>query len=172
MVSGVSVLGDDNLLVTLYAKGITNACIGVGSAKDNSIRKTLYEKVKQAGFFIPALFHPKTIVSKESKISEGVQIMAGAVIQVDSSIGKNTIINTGAIIEHDCNIGSHVHICPSTTLSGGCLIGEGAFIGAGATVIQGIRIGSNAIIAAGSVVVRDVLDNTKVSGVPAREVNG
>lgn len=171
VVSGISVLGSDKLLVELYEKGIKNACIAVGSIKDNSKRKMLYEKVKQTGFFIPFLIHPQTIVSKVSKISDSVQIMAGAIIQAESIIGENTIVNTGSIIEHDCRIGKHVHICPGTVISGGCEIHESAFIGAGTTVIHGIKIGRNVTVGAGSVVTRDVPNDSKVMGVPAKQVD-
>lgn len=167
-VSGVTVLGDDRILPALYGKGLKNACIAVGSVKDNSKRKALYEKVKHAGFSIPALVHPSAIISGKSQIHEGVQIMAGTIVQTGSLIGENTIVNTGAIVEHDCAVGNHVHICPGATLSGNCLIGEGAFIGAGATVLQGVKIGSNSIVSAGAVVIKDVLDNTTVIGVPAK----
>ena len=167
-VSGVTVLGNDSVLPELYGKGIKNACIAVGSVKDNSRRKALYEKVKDAGFSIPALVHPSAIISGKSQIRKGVQIMAGAIVQTGALIGENTIVNTGAIVEHDCAVGNHVHICPGATLSGNCLIGEGAFIGAGATVLQGIKIGNNSIVSAGAVVIKDVLDNTTVIGVPAK----
>lgn len=170
-VSETPVLGGDELLSGLYKKGIKNACIGVGSIKDNGKRKMLYEKVKQLGFYVPALIHPRTVVSKNVQIGDGVQIMAGTIVQTGCSIEENTIVNTGAIIEHDCNIGKHVHICPGTVISGGCIFGDSVFIGAGATVIQGIKIGSNSIVAAGAVVVENVPDNTKVMGVPARIVN-
>lgn len=171
-VSGISVLGNDDLLRELYAKRIENACIAIGSIKDNSKRNVLYEKVKLLGFSVPFLLHPKaTISNNDTKISEGVQIMAGTIVQAGCSIGENTIVNTGAIVEHDCIVGNHVHICPGAVISGGCTTGDCAFIGAGATVIQGIKIGNNSIVAAGAVVINDVPDGETVMGVPARIVN-
>lgn len=167
-ISGFQVIGADDVLIDLHKKGIKNACIAVGSVKDNSKRKTLYEKVKYAGFSIPALVHPSAIISDKSQIQEGVQVMAGAVIQTNCMIGENTIINTGAIVEHDCIIGRHVHICSGAVISGGCEIQDGVFIGAGATLIQGIKVGKNSIIAAGAVVINDVHANAKVMGVPAK----
>jgi sugar O-acyltransferase (sialic acid O-acetyltransferase NeuD family) len=165
---GISVLGKDNLLSDLYNKGVKNACIGVGSVNKNDKRKRLYEKVRKIGFNVPELVHPQSIVSNESKISEGVQVMAGAIIQTHTILNPNTIINTGAIVEHDCIIGKHVHICPGVVISGGCIIGDAAFIGAGATVIQGVKIGREALIGAGSVVVRDVPDGAVVKRVPPK----
>jgi UDP-perosamine 4-acetyltransferase len=168
-VSGISVLGNDTLLSDLYNKGIRNACIAIGSVKDNSRRKILYEKVKQVGFSVPSLLHPQSIVSKyNTKIYEGVQIMAGAIVQTCCSIGENTIVNTGAVIEHDCVVGNHVQISPGAVISGGCVISNSAFVGTGATMIHSIKIGSNSVVSAGAVVVNNVPDNTRVMGVPAK----
>jgi len=164
----VPVLGGDELLNELFNSGVAMACIGVGSIRDNSIRRKLYEKVKQIGFSVPSLLHPKAVLSETSKIAEGVQVMVGTIVQVNNFIDENTIINTGAIVEHDCIIGKHVHICPGTIISGGCIIGDSAFIGAGATVIQGIKIGKNTIVAAGSLVVNNVPDGALAKGIPAR----
>lgn len=167
-VLGISVLGKDDLLPEFYKRGIKNVCIGVGSIKDNNNRKKIYEKVKQIGFHVPFLIHPKAIISGDTKISEGVQIMAGATIQTGCVIGENTIINTGAIVEHDCSVGRDVHICPGSVISGECTVSDGVFVGAGATVIQGIKIGKGVLVGAGAVVIRDVQDNVKVMGIPAK----
>lgn len=167
-ISEIPVLGGDELLGELYNRGINNTCIGMGSIKDNSKRKMLYEKVKKLNFTVPHLIHPGAIISQKATIAEGIQVMAGAIIQTDAHINQNTIINTGAILEHDCTVGEHVHICPGAVISGGCTIDDGVFVGAGATVIQGIKIGVNSVVAAGAVVVRDVPANSKVMGIPAR----
>ncbi|RJR21780.1 MAG: acetyltransferase [Nitrospiraceae bacterium] len=168
-ISGVPVIGKDDLLPGIFERDrIINACIGVGSTRDNSLRRALYEKVKQIGFSVPSLVHPKAVVSASCRISEGTQLMASSVVQPCSFIGENTIINTGAIIDHDCNVGRHVHICPGAVLSGECLVGEGSFIGTGATIVNGIKIGKNVTIGAGSVVVNDIADDSVVKGVPAR----
>lgn len=167
-IAGIPIVGGDDMLHGLFSDGITLACIGVGSVGDNSIRKRLYEKVKQVGFAVPCLVHPKAVTSDGSRICEGVQVMAGTVIQSNAFIGENSIINSGAIVDHDCVVGKHVHISPGAVLSGGVILGERVFIGAGATVIQGVKIGSNALVSAGAVVIRDVPDGAKVMGVPAK----
>ncbi len=168
MVLDVPVLGGDDLLSRQIKEGITLACIGVGSVGDNSKRARLYKTVKEIGFSVPCQIHPQAIVKEnEVNLSEGVQVMAGVIIQSGSFVRENTIINTGSIVEHDCVIGKHVHICPGAVISGGVIIGDSTFIGAGATIIQGIKIGDNSVVAAGAVVVNDVGDGLKVKGVPA-----
>jgi sugar O-acyltransferase (sialic acid O-acetyltransferase NeuD family) len=165
---GIPVLGDDDLLVNLKTKGIKNACISVGSVRDNTKRQLLFEKALQAGFAIPAMVHPSAFVSQSATIADGVQIMAKAVVQSSCVIKQNSIINSGAIVEHDCSIGRNVHICPGCVVSGGCTINDNAFIGAGATIINSIIIDRAAIIAAGAVVTKNVPAETTVKGVPAK----
>ncbi len=168
MISGIPVLGSDDLLPVFFRKGVKNVCIAIGSVRDNNKRKQIYKKVRRLGFKVPYLIHPHSIVSENNTvISDAVQIMAGAVIQTDVSLGENTIINTGAIVEHDCSVGRHVHVCPGSVISGGCEIGDGAFIGAGATIIQGLKIGKGSLVGAGSVVIRDIPDGATVKGAPA-----
>ncbi len=142
----------------------------IGSTCNTDLRKKVYQKFKQAGYCFLSIVHPKSIVEDSAKLGEGVQVMLGAILQAGVTVGDNCIINTGASIDHDCNIGHHVHIAPGTVLSGTCTIGDSTHIGTGATVIQNIKIGNACTIGAGSIVVRDVTDNQKVFGVPARVV--
>src|SRR3972149_1364450 len=94
-IAGIPVLGKDDLMSNLYATGVKHACIAVGSIKDNSKRKFLYEKVKRIGSQVPSLLHPYSIISKDTIISEGVQVTAGAIIQKGSTIGLRPIMDTG-----------------------------------------------------------------------------
>lgn len=167
-VLGVKVLGADSLIPQLYEAGVKKACIGLGGVKSTSGRKKLYELARRSGFSVPALVHPKALVSVEARVEAGAQIMAGAIVQVNASVNENAIVNTGAIIEHDSVVESHAHIGPGAIVCGGCVIGEGAFVGAGATVIQGVRVGKGSTVAAGALVISDVPDGAVVKGVPAR----
>ncbi|MFH1304001.1 MAG: acetyltransferase [Planctomycetota bacterium] len=167
-IKGFAVLGTDAELPTLRDQGIQHVAIAVGSVKCNLLRKTLFDRSRKFGFKIPALVHPRAIVSAGVELTEGVQVMAGAIIQTDTKIGEGTVINTGAQVDHDCHIGSQTFLSPGVILSGGVIVGDNSFIGAGAVVIQGVKIGKNAVVAAGAVVIHDVEDGALVKGVPAR----
>lgn len=141
---------------------------GIGIAESTLKRKQIFETYKAAGYSFIQVIHRSVIVSSDVRLAEGVQLMAGSIIQPGSQIGLNTLINTQASVDHDCLVGAHVHIAPGATLCGGVTVGNGALIGAGATILQGIRIGTNSLVGAGSVVTKDVPDGVKVIGVPAR----
>lgn len=143
---------------------------GLGSVASTSGRKEIYQKFRLQGYTFASLCHPTAWVADSAVLAEGVQIMAGAIVQAGCQLGENTLINTRAVVEHDCLIREHVHLASGALLCGDVWIGEGTHVGAGATVIQGIRIGKNVCIGAGSVVVQNVSDGAKIVGVPAREM--
>jgi len=169
-VSGVRVLGDDTYLPELYAQGVRDAFIGVGTVGDSQSRIRVYELARRHGFRIVPAIHPTAVVAASAKIGDGPTIMANAIINPDAHLGDNVIVNTRAVVEHDCVIGDHVHIATGAVLAGMVTVGRGAHIGAGATIRQGLTIGEGAIVGAGAVVVRDVPAGTTVVGVPAEPI--
>lgn len=146
---GLSVLGGDDALNHVNPIGVS-LVNGVGQLVGSEARRDLFERLSSAGFTFSTLIHPAAWVSPSAKLAEGVQVMAGAIIQAGCSVDRNTIINTRASVDHDCTIGQHVHIAPGATLCGGVEVEDEAFIGAGAVVIQGLRVGSRAIVGAGA----------------------
>ncbi|MHB1126568.1 MAG: acetyltransferase [Bacillota bacterium] len=168
-IKDIEILGDDEVIFKYSPKNI-RLVNGLGSVKTTLNRQLIFEYFKRKGYVFTSVIHPNSIIASDVLLLEGVQIMAGAIIQSGAKIGMNTILNTRASIDHDCIIGDHVHLAPGVVLSGGVTVGYGTHIGVGATVIQGITIGTNALISAGSLVIKDVMDESKVMGVPAKEV--
>ena len=137
--------------------------IGIG---DNGIRKKLVLSLDGIRF-INAI-HPRSVVSANVKIGFGCAIMAGAVINTSTALGNHVIVNTRSSIDHDCEVGDFVHLSPGSTICGGVTIGEGSQVGAGATILPNLTIGSNVVIGAGAVVTKDIPDNSRAIGIPAR----
>lgn len=164
---GARVLGDDAALDQIDPAGV-ELINGMGQLTSNCYRQMLHQKMKQKGFVFATVIHPAAWVDESAQLAEGVQVMAGAVIQADCVVAEGSIINTKASVDHDCRIGEHVHIAPGATLCGGVVVGREAFIGSGATVIQSKTIGSQAVVAAGAVVARDVPAGQLLMGATAR----
>ncbi|MGZ0076704.1 acetyltransferase [Methylomonas sp. YC3] len=153
---GVRVLGDDSAIRAYAADGIA-LVNGIGSLPgDGGLRANLYQRFLAQGYRFKAVVDPRAFTASDVQLANGVQVMAGAIIQTGTQIAENCIINSGAIVEHDCRIGRDAHIAPGAVLSGGVELGDKVHIGTGATIIQGLRIGSGSVVGAGSVVTRDV----------------
>lgn len=164
---GIAHLGDDSAAF-LHAPDQVRLVNGVGSIRSTVLRRTIYERFVQKQYIFATVIHPSAIIAPEVHIEDGVQVMAGAVVQAGSRLGTNAIVNTGACVDHDCWIEAHAHIAPGVTLSGDVHIGKGAHIGIGASIIQGVKVGAASIVGAGAVVVGDVPAGVTVVGVPAR----
>lgn len=141
----------------------------VGSIKETTRRFEIFKKFKTLGFNFRSIRHPSSVVSKiDISSGEGLQVMAGAVINVSASLGDNVLINTRAVVEHDTTIGSNTHVASGAVICGGCLVGENVHVGAGSTVNQSLTIGSGSVIASGSVIIDNVQPFSLVAGVPAK----
>ena len=167
--NGINVIGNDEAIFR-YSPESVHLVNGIGYTGKTEKRRELFDFFKGKGYSFAGVIHPSAVVSLDVQMDEGVQVMAGAVIQTGSKIKKNTIINTKVSVDHDCVIGSHVHLAPGVTISGGVQVADDVHIGAGATIIQEIRIGKKCSIGAGSLVLNNVKDGVTVFGVPAREV--
>ena len=169
-VYGVPVIGGDEAVLH-HAPDEVKLVNGIGSTGSTALRTKVYDRFKMQGYSFAMVIHPSAIISGRARLCEGVQVLAGAVINTDAVIGADSIVNTNASVDHGCTIGENVHIAPGCTLSGCVAVGSGTHIGTGSSVIQGITIGSNVLIGAGSVVLDDIEDNAKVYGVPAKIQN-
>jgi len=143
---------------------------GVGFVQTPEPRQRVFHTYTQTGYVFPALVHPFTWVAADVHVGEGVQIMAGAVVQTGTTLGTNTLVNTGARIDHGCQIGPHSHVACGAVLCGDVQLGSHTFIGAGAVVIQGIGLGSHCTVGAGSVVLHSHGDRQRLVGAPARAI--
>jgi sugar O-acyltransferase (sialic acid O-acetyltransferase NeuD family) len=143
---------------------------GLGSVKSGLQRSQLFKQFKYQQYQFESIIDDTAIVAEDVLLSEGVQITAGAIVQMGSALAENVLINTRAVVEHHCVIDAHVHVATGAILCGAVSVGESSFIGAGSVIKQGITIGRQCTVGAGAVVVKDVPDYATVVGIPARIV--
>ena len=120
---------------------------------------------------------------------EGTSVYDSCLVLGDVSVGKNTWIGPytildglggGLTIGDNCNICAGVHIYTHSTVNrvinnaqiekAPVSIGSNAYIGPNVIVTMGCHIGNRVVIGANSFVNKDIPDNTKVFGTPARIV--
>jgi acetyltransferase-like isoleucine patch superfamily enzyme len=122
-----------------------------------------------------------------------VVVLDGAVIGADCNLSAHTLVEGGAVLGVRVTLKSGVYVWDGITLEDDVFCGpnatfandryprskqafnlertivkKGASIGAGAVILPGVTIGERAMIGAGAVVTRDVDDDAKVVGDPAR----
>jgi sugar O-acyltransferase (sialic acid O-acetyltransferase NeuD family) len=160
---GVPYLGGDEV-IEKYSSNEICLVNGIGSISQPYLRKKIFKKFKNLGYRFINVIHPSSIIATDVKLGEGVQVMAGAIIQSGSEIGDNTIINTRTSVDHDCRIGQHTHLAPGTILCGNVCIEELGHVGAGAIILQSIRVGAQVLVDAGTLVKSDIEGTARDKG--------
>jgi sugar O-acyltransferase (sialic acid O-acetyltransferase NeuD family) len=165
----VPVVGTDEDLPQLILEGYESAFLCMGGVGSASLRRALYQQLKQIGYSIPNIIDPSAVIGEHVSLGEGIFVGKNAVINAGSRVENGAIINTGAIVEHECVIEDFAHVAPGSVICGGVRIGKGAYIGANSTVIQCLDVGENTVVGAGSVVVRSLGSNVVAYGNPCVE---
>jgi sugar O-acyltransferase (sialic acid O-acetyltransferase NeuD family) len=142
--------------------------VAIGGEKGRE-RLNILEIFLTNGIKLPNLIHPKSYIAKDISLGFSNQILANSTVGTNVKIGNGVIINTSASIDHECIINNGVHIGPGAVLAGCIEVGECSFIGTGAVILPKLKIGKNVIVGAGSVVTKDIPDETKVIGNPAKK---
>ena len=144
--------------------GEWSAVCAIGSPQ----RRAYVEHVARLGVAFATVVHPKAVVAPSAQLGAGCIVSPGVVVGAHAEIGEHVILNRGVLVGHHTRVGSCVTMSPGANVAGCADIGDGAYIGMGAIVIDRRTVGAGALVAAGAVVVRDVPEEVRVQGVPAR----
>ena len=85
-------------------------------------------------------------------------------------IGKNTFIDNQVHIAHNVQIGQNCIITAQVGFAGSSKIGKNVMIGGQAGISGHLNIGNNVKIGGGSGVIKNIPDNTRVMGYPAKDI--
>ena len=143
--------------------------IGVGGVNG---RRILYKKLIKLGGGVISVISKRSIIGcNQYSLGQGLNIMPYVFVSEAVKIGQGTLLNTRVSVHHDVEIGDFCDVAPGALLLGGVKVGNFSFIGANSTILPDVEIGVNCIVGAGAVVTKNVPDNSKVLGVPARIVD-
>jgi len=108
------------------------------------------------------------IIKENSEIGCGSTIDRGSLS--NTIIGKNTYLDNQIHIAHNVKIGDNCIIAGQVGFAGSSTIGNQVMIGGQAGVSGHLKIGNKVQIGGGSGVIKNVPDNSKVMGYPAKDL--
>ncbi len=88
----------------------------------------------------------------------------------NTEIGKNSYLDNQIHIAHNVKIGANTIIAGQVGIAGSSIIGNNVRIGGQSGISGHLKIGNNVEIAGGSGVIKDIPDNSKVMGYPAKNI--
>jgi len=107
-------------------------------------------------------------------IEDNCEIGCGSTIDRGSLsntvIGKNTFIDNQVHIAHNNKIGENCIIAGQVGFAGSTTLGNNVMIGGQAGISGHLKVGSNVQIGGGSGVIKNIPDNSKVMGYPAKDL--
>jgi len=108
------------------------------------------------------------LIEDDCEIGCGSTIDRGSMS--NTTIGKNTYLDNQIHIAHNVKIGENSIIAGQVGIAGSSIIGNNVKIGGQAGISGHLKIGNNVEIAGGSGVIKDIPDNSKVMGYPAKNI--
>tara|TARA_B100000787_G_scaffold6336_1_gene4727 strand:- start:3698 stop:4684 length:987 start_codon:yes stop_codon:yes gene_type:complete len=106
-------------------------------------------------------------IKKNSEIGCGSTIDRGSLSV--TVIGENTYIDNQVHIAHNVKIGNNCIIAGQVGIAGSTTLGNNVTIGGQAGISGHLKIGNNVQIGGGSGVIKNISDNSKVMGYPAKD---
>ncbi|MDC0200735.1 UDP-3-O-(3-hydroxymyristoyl)glucosamine N-acyltransferase [Candidatus Pelagibacter sp.] len=107
-------------------------------------------------------------------IDDNAEIGCGSTIDRGSMsntiIGKNTYLDNQIHIAHNVKIGDNCIIAGQVGFAGSSTLGNHVMIGGQAGISGHLKIGNNVQIGGGSGVIKDIPENSKVMGYPAKSL--
>jgi len=107
-------------------------------------------------------------------IEDNCEIGCGSTIDRGSLsntiIGKNTYLDNQVHIAHNNKIGQNCIIAGQVGFAGSSTLGNNVMIGGQAGISGHLKVGNNVQIGGGTGVIKDIPDNSKVMGYPAKDL--
>jgi sugar O-acyltransferase (sialic acid O-acetyltransferase NeuD family) len=144
------------------------------SINDCNERKKIVDKIKykKNNIFFPNILDTSVIYdSNYLTLGEGNIFMHNTILSTNLVIGDFNIINSFSGIGHDTIIGDYNTFNPRVAISGKVVIGNLNNFGLNSAVLQNRILGSNNEIWFGTIITKNIHDDSKYFGFPAKKIS-
>ena len=111
-----------------FAEDYSDAIVAMGNPE---LKRKFYAMLKEAGFKVATLVHPRAYVSPSAVISEGCIIEPMAVVHTEAKVGACTFVSAGAVVNHNAVIGEASHIDIGSCVKARAVVETGVKVEAG-----------------------------------------
>ena len=119
-------------------RDLTNhAFVAIGN---NVLRQKVAAELRNAGFILASVTHPRAIVSPSAIIGAGSAVMAGAIVGTEAVLGEGVIVNCAAVVDHHCRVRDFGHLGVNAAMAGGSVLGVAAWMQGGSALGYGVEI--------------------------------
>ena len=108
------------------------------------------------------------IIEENCEVGCGTTIDRGSMS--NTVIGKNSYLDNQIHVAHNVKIGENSIIAAQVGIAGSSIIGSNVKIGGQSGISGHLKIGNNVEIGGGSGVIKDIPENSKVMGYPAKNI--
>jgi len=142
---GHPVFGTTEALATLSERA-PFAVVAIGS---NAVRGVLHHRLREAGFVLATVIHPKALVSSRAMLGAGCAVMAGAVVGTEAVLGEGVIVNCAAVVDHHCRVEDFGHLGTGACMAGGAGLGRSAWMQVGSSLGYGVQVAAGEVLRPG-----------------------
>ena len=126
-----------------------HADLAIVAIGNNAVRERLQPQLRELGFELATVVHPRAIVSPRATLGRGCAVMAGAVVGTEARLGQGVIVNCGATVDHHCTVEDFGHLGVNACMAGGSVLGRGAWMQAGAALGYGVHVRADSVLVPG-----------------------
>lgn len=163
-------VGSLRVLDTIIAYEIQLNDVFICAIANPIIKEKLVEIINRKGGEFINLIHPSVIFYKNNSIGVGNIICPYTVISNSVCLGNHIGINIGVSIGHDVEIGDFCQISSQCDLTGYVKLDKCVFLGSSVSIKPKVKVGANSYLGVGSIVLRNIKENSKVFGNPAKKI--
>ena len=170
-VDGERIVGRTEEVLAWQRSGrISHAAVAIGY-KHFARREELFDLL-QPHMPLPALIHPRAVVSPSARLGDGVQLFALACVETEATLGNNVTVFNQSTIAHDARIDAHTFLSIGVAMGGGIHIGKRTFVGVNAALVNDISVGDDCVVCGGTFLTDSIGPETTVIGNPWRTITG
>ncbi|QHI72081.1 NeuD/PglB/VioB family sugar acetyltransferase [Aminipila terrae] len=116
------------------------------------------------------IIDPSALISQYAKLGRGNVFQPYVVIGPNTKIGDHCMFNLRTNMGHDAQAEDFVSVMSMCDITGGVILREGAYLATSVSIVPQLEIGRNAFVCAGAVVLKNVEEDARVIGYPAKRI--